>query len=63
MIKSTHSEVLSFTLNETQFYPKTQFGTYNENHHSFCFGPLASISQYQSFPNKHPGLAAMSKYG
>ena len=46
-----------------QFGPKTQLGTYIGNHHSFCFGPLASTSQYQSLPNKNPEHAAMSKCG
>ena len=63
MIKSTHFEVLSFTMYETQLGPKTQLGTYNGNHNSFCFGPLTNTSQYQSLPKKHPGLEAVYKCG
>ena len=63
MIKSTHSEVLSFTMYKTRLGPKTQLGTYIGNHNSFCFGPLANTPRYQSLPNKYSGLAAMSKCG
>ena len=63
MIKSTNSEVLSFTMFETHMGPTTQLGTPIGNHHSFCFGPSAKTSQYRSLPNKHPELAAMSKCG
>ena len=48
---------------EMQLGPKTQLGTYIGDHHSFCFGPLADTSQYQSLPNEHPGYAAISKCG
>ena len=46
---------------DMQLGPKTQFGMYIGNHHSFCFGPLANISRCHPLPNKHPGLAATSK--
>ena len=45
---------------ETHLGLKSQLGTYIGNHHNlFC--PLASKAQGQPLPNKHPGLAAMSK--
>ena len=46
---------------DMQSGPKTQFGMHIGDHHSFCFGPLANISRCHRLPNKHPGLAAMSK--
>ena len=60
-MKCNPFEVINLTVYETQMGPKTQLGTYIENHHSFCLGPQANTSLYQSLPNKHPGLTTMSK--
>ena len=46
---------------ETQVAPKTQLGMYNGNNQKFYFVALANTAQGQHLPNKHPGLAAMSK--